>query len=294
MQGVAPVLAGAALMQGTEGRFDPVPAGTYYVFALGTSAGTPIVWDVRVDLRAGANALRLDQNNHAMSPGGRAAAGAPGAPGSAPAPSGPAVDPSIAKARAAKVDTRVFGIPLGEPLRLPTCQILGGLFSPGGLQANPTCITDTSGATDLIAAFLPGALDAIANVTTIELNADSCPGWMSVCTVPATLDAGNLVRVDLTTKGRDVEQTTGAELRGKYGPPTSTVRGTVTPDVGNPFPVTDLIWSLPGLRVEYQPVRRVEGTDSRVKTNEGLVRIETEAAYQRRQSDIKEQARPKL
>ncbi len=37
-------------------------------------------------------------------------------------PTGPAKpDPSIAKAKAAGVDSRVFGVPLGEPLRLPHC-----------------------------------------------------------------------------------------------------------------------------------------------------------------------------
>jgi hypothetical protein len=131
-------------------------------------------------------------------------------------------------------------------------------------------------------------------VAVIELDADSCPTWMSTCTVNATLQDGNLVRVELTTKGRGVEQVTGTELRGKYGPPTSSMPGTVTPDVGNPFAVTDLIWSLPGLRVEFQPVRRTEDDPNRVRTTEGVVRIETEQAYQMRQSETKEKTRPKL
>jgi hypothetical protein len=206
----------------------------------------------------------------------------------------PGGDPSIAKARAAKVDTRVFGIPLGEPLRLPKCDPLGNLFAPGGPKPSPTCLTDTSGG-DLLAAFLPPELTAANNnFATIELHADSCPAWMSSCTVTATLLEGNLARVVLSTKGRGVEQVTGNELRGKYGPPTSTIAGTVTPDVGNPFNVTDLVWSLPGLRVEFQPVKKSEDDPSRVKTTEGVVIIETESAYQLRQSEIKEQSKPKL
>ena len=214
---------------------------------------------------------------------------------SAPAPAqATGGDQSIARARAAKVDTRVFGIPLGEPLRLPTCDPLGNLFAPGGPQASPTCLTDTSGA-DFFAAFLPAELTAANNNSAlIQLSADSCPTWMTSCTVTAALLEGSLARVVLTTKGRGVEQVTGNELRGKYGPPTSTVAGTVTPDVGNPFNVTDLVWSLPGIRVEFQPVRKSEDDPSRVKTNEGVVTIETEAAYQLRQSEIKEQSRPKL
>ena len=297
IQGVATSLVAATTMQGTQAKFNPVPAGTYYVVALGNSANDPVVWDVKVDLRTGANELRLDQRNLATAPGGGAGladnASAPPAPSQTSAPRN--VDPSIAKARAAKVDTNVFGIPLGEPLRLPTCELLGGLFSPTGPQADPTCTIDTSPGA-LLTAFSPIDLQALQdkNVATIQLNSDSCPAWMSSCTVNATLREGNLVRVELTTKGRGVEQTTGTELRGKYGSPTSSKVGSVTPDVGNPFTITDLVWSLPGLHVEFQPVRRLEGDDTRVRTTEGLVRIETEQSYQERQGEIKLQSKPKL
>ena len=299
LQGVSTSLAAATVMQGMEAKFDPVPAGTYYVVALGGSAKDPVVWDVRVDLRAGGNALRLDERNIATSTGGGAGRAGSTAAAAAPAPSqtsvGRGVDPSIAKALAAKVDTRVFGIPLGEPLRLPTCELLGGLFSPTGPKADPTCIIDTSPGA-LLTAFSPIDLQALQDkdVAAIQLGSDSCPTWMSSCTVNATLREGNLVRVELTTKGRGVEQATGTELRGKYGSPTSSRVGSITPDVGNPFTITDLTWSLPGLHVEFQPVRRLEEDDTRVRTNEGLVRIETEQSYQLRQSEVKERSKPKL
>ena len=302
ISGVVPALAAAAIMQGPEAKFDPVPAGTYYVFALGASAKDPVVWDVRVDLRPGANTLKLDERNIAMAAG--AGAGRAGTTTSTsvatvaappvPVPAARAVDPSIAKALAAKVDTRVFGIPLGEPLRLPTCQGLGGLLA-GGLNAfkeDPTCLTDMSSAT-LVAAFLP-ELTQPNDVAMIQLNSESCPTWLSKCMVTATLHEGNLVRVQITTKGRGVEQAAGTELRGKYGPPTSSKVGSITPDVGNPFSITDLVWTLPGLRVEFQPVRRMEDDNSRVQTNEGMVIIETEQAYARRQTETKQQTRPKL
>jgi hypothetical protein len=203
-------------------------------------------------------------------------------------------DPSIAKARAAKDDTRVFGIPLGEPVRLPTCDPIGNLFASGGPKASPTCLIDTS-TPDFIAAFLPPELTANNNdVASIELTADSCPTWLSSCTVTAWLLDGNLARVVLATKGRGVEQATAKELRGKYGPPTSSAAGIITPDVGNPFNVTDLTWALPGLRVEFQPVKRSEDDPSRVTTTEGIVTIETETAYQLRQKEVQEQSRPKL
>jgi len=303
IQGVGPVLAAAAIMQGPEVKFDPVPAGTYYVFALGASAKDPVVWDVRVDLRAGANTLKLDERNIAMATG--AGAGRAGTTAATPAatvtvppvpvPAARAVDPSIAKARAAKVDTKVFGIPLGEPLRLPMCQGLGGLLAGGlnGFKEDPTCLTDMSGA-DLVAAFLPVDLTKPNDVAMIQLNSESCPTWLSQCMATATLHEGNLVRVQITTKGRGVEQAAGTELRGKYGPPTSSKAGAITPDVGNAFTITDLVWTLPGLRVEFQPVRRMEDDNSRVQTNEGMVLIETEQAYARRQTETKQQTRPKL
>ena len=74
----------------------------------------------------------------------------------------------------------------------------------------------------------------------------------------------------------------------------SAVHGTVTSDVGNPFPITDLLWTLPGLRVEFQPVRWTEDDPDRVRTTAGVVRIETEQAYQMRQRETKEKTRPKL
>ena len=203
-------------------------------------------------------------------------------------------DPSIAKARAAKVDTRVFGIPLGEPLRLPACDPLGNLFNPGGPQASPTCVTPTGAAADFLAALLPVDADAVRNLANIELSADSCPNWMTNCNVAAALIDGNLARVVLSTKGRNVEQATAKELRGKYGPPTSSNAAIIRPDVGNPFNITDLVWALPGLRVEFQPVKQSEDDPTRITTTEGVVIIETETSYQQRQKEVAEQSKPKL
>ena len=83
-----------------------VPPGTYYLFSLAPYNGKLLVWDLRVDLRAGANAITLDQQNSApldaeqarakAAAGGAAqpAGGAPpanpgGATAAAPRPSGP-------------------------------------------------------------------------------------------------------------------------------------------------------------------------------------------------------------
>jgi hypothetical protein len=48
-----------------KAEFPAVPAGTYYVFASTRYNNQPFFWDLRVDLRPGANAVTLDQRNSA-------------------------------------------------------------------------------------------------------------------------------------------------------------------------------------------------------------------------------------
>ena len=48
------------------------------------------------------------------------------------------------------------------------------------------------------------------------------------------------------------------------------------------------------MHVEYEVVRKFEVESSRVHTNEGQVRIETETGYQQRQKEVKELTKPKL
>jgi len=40
-----------------------VPPGTYYVFAVTRHNNQTILWDLRVDLKPGANAVTIDQRN---------------------------------------------------------------------------------------------------------------------------------------------------------------------------------------------------------------------------------------
>jgi hypothetical protein len=40
-----------------------LPAGTYYLFAIAPYNGKPLVWDLRVDLKPGANSITLNQGN---------------------------------------------------------------------------------------------------------------------------------------------------------------------------------------------------------------------------------------
>ena len=48
-----------------RGVLSGVPPGTYYLFSLAPHNGRLLVWDLRVDLKPGANSLALDQRNSA-------------------------------------------------------------------------------------------------------------------------------------------------------------------------------------------------------------------------------------
>jgi len=234
------------------------------------------------ELQARRAAMRQQQTAF----GGQAIA-RPAAPSAAPAPApAPAKalppDPSVAKARAANVDTKVFGLQLGEPVSLPACGLLGMVAT----SSNCLVSSEISG----IASALIGAMSSDGNapeLAIIQLTANNCPTWMSECRIIGTLDNGRLISAAVHPDGHKVEKDVAQELRGKYGTRFSAQQRFITPDNGSAkFEVWDLTWEFPGMRVEY---RVVEETIYR-----GLLRIETEAAYSRRMAVEKEAKRPRL
>jgi hypothetical protein len=201
-------------------------------------------------------------------------------------------DPSIAKARAAKVDTTALGMQLGEPLRMPDCpQVsLATILNPLALNTNQDCRNSSEGL-DQLAEVLTGVKSNKVpgeGTETVQLSEDHCPSWVDGCTAYVTLHNNSIVFVGVYTKGRNVAKTVTNELIEKYGKPTRVVLGEVTPDVGNAFKISEPEWTLPGLRVEYEIVIRTENED-RIETNRGIVRIMTESEYQRR---LAEKAKP--
>jgi hypothetical protein len=48
---------------GGKAKFNPVPQGTYYVFALASTPKGFVIWNVRVELTAAEASVTLDQNN---------------------------------------------------------------------------------------------------------------------------------------------------------------------------------------------------------------------------------------
>ena len=220
-----------------------------------------------------------------------------------PDPRTPAgTDPSIAKARAAHVDTKVYGLQLGEPLRLPTCV-------SSSEEVPATCFGE-----DESDAFIKGADAAIASIFGGSTargsdNSESLPQvgsvifngphteWKTVYVhngpkVEALLYDGLLALVTLDTHGINDQEQRAQELRQKYGPPTSVKPVTYTSDVGNTLKAADLEWKLPGLHVAYTVVlMKPFGIKEVLDINKGNISVETESFYLRRTAKAREQER---
>lgn len=156
------------------------------------------------------------------------------------------VDPSVAKARAAGVDTKVFGFALGEPLALPICETL----------QSQRCQLKT---------WPDGTIP-------IVLSANDDHPWMIEPLYAYTLN-GNLVRVQFDGHWDDEGFVkASADLSAKYGKPQRTAPVKFQNDLGATFNRTDLHWSLPGLHVDLEHL-----SDSAFK-----VHIELESSRQTR------------
>lgn len=198
-------------------------------------------------------------------------------------------DPSIAKAREAHVDTTVYGLQVGEPLRLPTCP--SGTGRPGAAPVPATCFYEE----DALSRDLGEIFGGDAN----EPVRDPHETWRTVYVrngprLFALLYDGLLATVHLDTGGINDDPGVSKELRQKYGPPTVVKPITYTPRIGNALKADDLEWRLPGLHVEYSAALK-KGTTV-ISVDGGSVTIETEAAYQRRLAieNEKEKSKTKL
>lgn len=208
-------------------------------------------------------------------------------------------DPSIAKARAAGVDTKVFGVPLGEPISLPRCATanerkretrsdelanplknmdLLGAFR--GVQTSTTCQSDGA-----MMAFMGALLGGTRADRYIMLAKDSCPNW-AYCEVVASLHEGNLVGVAVMILSGAGEDAVGKQLRAKYGKPTRTQTAQYQNEYGARYEVGELEWVLPGLHVEYKPGPK----------GGGVVAIVTETGYKalKAKEAVQEAQQPKL
>ena len=194
------------------------------------------------------------------------------------APARPALppDPSIAKAIAAGVDTKVLGLQLGDVLSLPKCRELVP-------QSNCVPGIDVMG---LVSSFGKDlGIDLDGNLVTVAIGKNSCPAWLAGCTATAILDEANrLLAVSISTPtnlDRDVREA----LSEKYGKRFSVQERHITPDNGSAtFTVYDVDWNLTGLHIHYSPV------DADIHT--GSILIETGARAAQR--ELNKKNAPKL
>ena len=210
-------------------------------------------------------------------------------------------DPSIARAKAAKIDLALFSgvLKFGDKLQLPACAYEESLL---GIKINANedqdCINDQALdplATAVIGMMLPNVQPDAPDPSLqhVFVGQTHRPPWISGDSVWVKLSQGSIARVVIPTQGRVVEKRVGDDLKAKYGPVYISHAGKITPDVGNAFSVNDLDWSLPGLHVEYKVIEVDQNGHVEVNGS-GYVRIETESAYQARIAEEKKQKKSVL
>jgi hypothetical protein len=226
----------------------------------------------------------------AVAPAGAAGTTAAAAAPPPPAPTAGAPEPTRPVHTAGGVDMTVFGVPMGEPLRLPRCaagspqqqgmQALGSLF--GVSEGPPTTCQSSSGAAALL-----GGDSGIG----IHLPRARCPAWIHLtqgCALSGVMHNGRLAMVLIVTAGLDADEQIAQDLREKYGKPTSVRRATWSNRQGGRWEVEELTWDLKELYVEYRPMGKLDDAGSiSIVTAEGRRFLDTE----KKRVDAK---RPKL
>ena len=198
----------------------------------------------------------------------------------------PSSDAAVAKAQAAKVDTVVFGIQLGDPFGVPACP----MFQVGG-SGPKTCYDQTSETIKDLA----GEKRFPTDVKTVYLGANECPSWVNECTLHVRLYEGKVGTIGVFTKGPAVDKTVRAVLAEKYGQWKYSSGGTVTP--GDPtkekIKIMMSYWELPGLFIEYQPIASSDDGDA-PSLRQGIIRVETETARKARTDAAAKALKPKM
>jgi hypothetical protein len=125
---------------------------------------------------------------------------------------------SVQRAKAAGVDTTVFGLKLGEAVTLPAC--------PGGGFLNFAEITETcqrrqnvldSDAASAMANEVTGQQVLVTYEISVELPRASCPDWFDIdCLFYGHLVDGRLVSVFVHPQGLGKQEQVAAALKQKY------------------------------------------------------------------------------
>lgn len=125
---------------------------------------------------------------------------------------------SVQRAKAAGVDTTVFGLKLGEAVTLPACPN-GGFFGSG--EVSETCqrpqVGIYSDAASAMVNEVTGQRILVPYEITVELPRASCPDWFDIdCLFYGHIVDGRLVSVFVHPRGLGKQEQVAAVLKQKY------------------------------------------------------------------------------
>ena len=191
-----------------------------------------------------------------------------------------AYDESLRKARAAGVDTTVFGLKLGEAVRLPVCPDRGLMAEMLNPDVDQTCVMSLAGVlemTDDLTVILGGEKTVNPYDLTIAMSKEACPDWVWGCQFYGQRVDGRLVAVFVLTTGLAAQDQVAAALTKKYKAWSSKGWYQFVNDTnGDKVDALDMTWALAGLNVHFK------GFTGGTRAATGSVLIETEAAARQR------------
>ncbi len=220
-----------------------------------------------------------------------ASSGEPAAPATGPLPP---PDPAVARARKANIDTTVFGLRLGEAVKLPGCPSNDAIDLDEQQKGGRTTCIIQRGKDLLEQLAAPDAkTDDGRDLLDIRLARDRCPEWLhaaSFCGVHGIARNRILDRVVIFTGAMHRQDNIVRDLKKKYGrSPKRTGSGKCVNVFGGGSPEFHVYeWFMPGVHAKYEPLR----SDCRG----GKLLIETDSSYEFVKNSLKEkeESQPKL
>ena len=149
------------------------------------------------------------------------------------------------------VDLNVFGIPLGEPMRLPNCPDSDSDDNGTCVVRNVSTFNQMMDAMSAVMTAVPWATKALP----VRLSRSACQAWVH-CTVLLNVQNGITLGILVTTAGAEQAKTIEGLLNKKYG------RGGKLPSLKCPNDITGAVtevgieryWRLHGLYVSYSSI----------------------------------------
>lgn len=157
-------------------------------------------------------------------------------------------------------DMTVFGLTIGEPVRLPECVQFSSALTHPGLYSQDQPVTCKKSINLLKA----------KKFHEIVFGLSSAPTWVHG-TLQILESEGNLIGVSFFTNGFAEQDKVLRKLTEKYGTPTALTTSTKQDGYGVKLKALDATWKLEGLRVHFTGVVN--------QADQGFVSIDTPESY---------------